>query len=81
LNYKPDNMPKFEYEKYQATKSKVFNQLIETGTVEMFTDTFEQLLRYADINNLKKPEKGALLNYLMREGLQNIDPETYFKKL
>lgn len=70
----------FNNEKYQNTAAKTITQLIDSGTSNMFNDMFTALVAYAELHNIKKPQKGDLLNFLMREKLLEIDPETYFKK-
>lgn len=67
-------------ERYHNADKTTFLQQIEKGTLRLFNDTFVYLCAYAADHDLDQPQKGELLNYMMRNGAEKIDGETYFKK-
>ena len=65
-------------QKYTGTNLVTFTQQCESGQVEQFKDTLQQLEAYAMVNKLTKPKKQELLTYLMKNFLPTVTPEQFF---
>ena len=63
-----------------SNKPIPFNQNVAGNIVTEFDESWAQLLKYAEANNLEKPRKGKFTGDILQAGLNSWKPEDYYKK-
>ena len=56
----------------------MFTQSINKSESKSFDKKYIQLVRFAEKKGLKKPKKGDLLSKIIKDGVTEITPDTFF---